>query len=492
MNQKWNIKLSNLALGGFCPVYWKNSYPLLGNSNQASDMTNVDMTDPSGLTQGPGLVALTNGTQAGKVTTLIKSILDKAVSSDRTFAVGGNLFYELSSTIVSSKAADPVLPHVIDKAAVTDEMGEDVAHFGGVIYYSYNNNTDGDIGKYDLTRDNNNDFIDDWGSTIPAAGATALQKDVPHQFAQTAEFLYTTNGRYITEYDLTNDVMTEQALDLPTGAEAQSHVIADNRLYITTNLIDLTGSNKCQGVIYKWDRNSTSWDPDSIFGLGRVGALYNKDGVVFVFHQDISSTGGYHLGYISGNTVKNVASYKGSLPGYNQVTEKEEFLVWSSDGSLYEWGSGGIELPVRLFQSTDLGYSIVGGIAAPFGTLLTASNESSSYKLSKASGYDVTCSWKSMYFDLSAGIRGKSFINKVVLNTNTLASGARVDLIIQKNLGASTWAGTLSHAIDGAVSQKIFFPKTDCTGFRLDFSFANGSTTAPVKIRGCQIEGHLL
>jgi len=489
--QKWSIKIDNLSLGGFIPAYWKNSYPTYGNKNMASDMQNVDMTDPSGITQGPGLANLTNGTQAAAVTTLIKSILDKAVTADITYAVGGAKLYQLSSTAVTNAG---IWPHTIDKAVVTGEDGEDVAHFGGSLYYSYNYTSvvAGDIGKYDLSTT----FDDDWGSTIPATGATALVGGVPHQFAQTAEFLYTTNGIYITEYDLTNNVMVEQALDLPTGAEAQSHVIADDRLYIATNLIDLTGSNKCEGVIYKWDRNSTSWDPDSIYGLGRLGALYNKDGVVFVFHQDVSSTGGYHLGYISGNQVKNVASYKGSLPGYNQVTEIEGFLIWESSGLLYAWGSGDENLPVRLFQYMDGGYSTVGGIAAPFGTLIAASNETTSYKLAKASGYDTSCNLKSMLFDISAGIRGKAFIDKMIVNFDTLAANSRVDLTLTCNLGASTWGGAttgrISHTLDSTATQKIFFPKKDAQNFRVDLDWSNGNATNPVKIRSIDISGHLL
>ena len=495
MSQKWKIIIDEISLGGFAPAYWKNSYPSYGNKNMAGDMQNVDMTDPSGITQGPGLVSLTNGTQAGVVTVAIKSILDKAVTSNVTYAGGGALLHKISATAVSS-GGTPSWPRTIDKAAVTGEDIEDLAHFGSKLYYSYNYTGGGDIGRYDLS----SSFIDAWGTVTPSTPlANPLQAGVPHQFAQTAEFFYLTNGRYITEYDLTLDKATEQALDLPVGAEAQSNVMSNDRLHISVNLTDLTGSNKCDGVIYKWDRNSTSWDTDSVYGLGRVGALYVKDGVVFIFHQDITSTGGYYLGYIDGNKVKNVANYKGSIPGYNQVTEVDGLIVWESSGLLYAWGSGVMSLPARLFQYMDGGFSTVGGIAAPFGTLMAASNESTSYKLAKASGYDTACNWKSLNFDLSQnslGPKSAGFINRMTVNFDILAANARADLTLNVNKSGSGWGGAttgrISHTADGAVGQKVFFPKKEAKNFRLEIDWSNGNAVNPVKINNVIIEGHTL
>ena len=485
--QKWEIKIENMSLGGYAPAWWKSSYPSYGNKNMAGAMRGIDMTDPAGMTQGPGMAALTNGTST-VVTTYIKSILDKAVTANLTYAIGGAKLYSLSATTVTNTSP---FPHTIDKAVVTAEDGEDVAHFNGALYYSYNNNTDGDIGKYDLT----STFDDDWGSTVPATGATALQKGVPHQFAQSAEFLYTTNGQYVTKYDATNDIMTEQGLDLPIGSEAQSHVINNDRLFIAVNEPDLAGANKSKGSIYKWDRFSSSWDPDSIFGLGRVGALYNKDGVTFVFHQDITSTGGYHLGYIDGTQVKNVASYEGSLPQYYQVTEVEGFIVWYSSGAgLYAWGSGTSSLPTRLFSYLFHTYAF--SVAAPFGTLLIASTEDA-YRLAKASGYATTnCFWKSIMYDISTGIRNRGFINKVTINFDTLKTNARTDVTLTCDEGGSSWGGTttgrISHTGDGAVTQKTFFPKKMAKDFRLEFDYTYGNSTNNVKIKSVIIDGHTL
>lgn len=159
--RNWIINITNLN-GGFAPAWYKETYPSYGNKNQAGTMTNIDITNPGYIQQGPGLANLTNGTQAAAYTTLTKGATDYAVTSDVAYAVGGAKLYKFSSTAVTS---DGTWPHTIDKAAQTAEDGEDVAVFQGNLYYTYNHsNTLGDVGKFDL----NATFDDDWGSTVPS------------------------------------------------------------------------------------------------------------------------------------------------------------------------------------------------------------------------------------------------------------------------------------------------------------------------------------
>ena len=69
---KWQIEIT-APFGGFAPAFWETTYPSYGNKNMAGDMQNVDLTNPSFITQGPGLATLTNGDQAAAVDTLIRS-----------------------------------------------------------------------------------------------------------------------------------------------------------------------------------------------------------------------------------------------------------------------------------------------------------------------------------------------------------------------------------------------------------------------------------
>src|SRR3990167_1282021 len=177
---KFTINIDNISLGGFAPAWYKESYPSFGNKNTAGAMTNIDMTNPGFMTQGPGLSNLTNGTEAGALVTLPKGILDMAVTSNSTYATGGNKLYILNATTIRSQ-------RTIDKAAVTAEDGEDVAYYKGNLYYSYNHSGSlGDIGQYDLA----SAYDDDYMSTVPT-GANTLTGGVPHQMiAAGNDYLY--------------------------------------------------------------------------------------------------------------------------------------------------------------------------------------------------------------------------------------------------------------------------------------------------------------
>ena len=477
---KWNISINDF-LGGFAPAWYNaGTYPSYGNKNHAGAMTNVDLTTPGFLTQGPGLANLTNGTQAAAVTTLINSILDEAVASDVTYAIGGAKLYKTSSTAVTS---DGTWPHTIDKAAVTAEDGEDVCAYQGNLYYSYNHSgSAGDIGKFDLV----STFDDDWGSTVPS-GFAALQ-NAPHQMIVGGnDVMYIANGPYIASFDGTT--LLPQALDLPTGTIVQSIAWNSDKLWIVANRPNLTGSNKNTASIYIWDGTTNSWEAE-IRLMGTVGGCHVRNGVVFVFYQDITSTGGYKLAYISNGTVVDIANYTGSLPEYGQVTDYKDFLLWVSSGLIYAFGAGDKDVPVRLFQFTDGGYSTVGALACPFGTPMIASfNDVSSYRLAQFSGYEVNCTWKSLMFDVT-GETGLSRLNTVILNFETLASGARVDWSLVNNKGTTIFSDNASYAKLGAATSQV----TELAGkltenFRIEFNFVNGSVSNPVKIKNVKIYG---
>lgn len=480
--QNWTIKINNPSLGGYAPGWFYDSYPTYGNANQAGDMTNCDLTNPASLTQGPGLASLTAGTQAGAVTTLIKGILRIPTSADLGFAIGGNLLYEITSTAVTVKAADPVLPHIIDHGDGTAELGEDVCYFQGGLYYSFNYTTGADVGLYDLTRDADADFNDDWLSTIPT-GKFHIGAGVPHQMlAAGNDMMYIANGRYVSSWDGTTAV--EQDLDLPTGAVISSLVWSDNRLFIAANYPNLTGTNKNNGSIFIWDGNSDSWETE-INTKGRIGALYVKGGVVFVFYQDLSYDGGYKLGYVNGTFITDLCHFKGALPLYYQVSDYKDFIIWIGSDVIYAWGGGGKDIPVRSFQLADVGYATSGGLANPFGTPLVASNATTNYKLAKFSGYDVNSAWKSLCFQT-----GKAIISKMIVYFDTITTGGRVDFTITYDRGRGTNTTGLNITSTTLNRQSFMIGQKIDSDFRLDISWASGSASNPVKINRIEFYGY--
>lgn len=478
---RWQILLNDISHGGFSPRFYAETYPSYGNKNQAGAMTNIDMTNAGFISQGPGLVNLTNGTQAGALTTLPKGVLDFAVTSDATYGVGGAKLYKLSSTTLTS---DATWPHTIDKAAQTAEDGEDVALYQSNLYYSYNHsNTLGDVGKYNLDAT----FDDDWGSTVPS-GAATLTGGVPHPMVVAGnDTLYIGNGRYVTSYNGTTFI--QQALDLPTGAIIQSMRWMSDRLWIAANRSSLTGNNKNEASIFVWDGTTDSWEAE-IKLMGTVGAMHVKNGILFVFYQDITSSGGYKLAYVSGSNITDLSNFTGGLPAFYQVTDYKDFILWNAGGSIWAFGSGDKDLPNRLFQIADGGYTTVGGLACPFGTPIVASFDgATNYRIAKFSGYDTNSSWKSTMFDVTGAERNTG-IDSVRINFEALESGARVDWSLKNNKGTTIYSDTISYAKLGA-DTTAFYPLNGkvAENFRVEFDYTNGDTTNTVKLKNVKIYG---
>lgn len=475
---KWNVAINDF-LGGFAPA-WYNSgtYPSYGNKNQAGAMTNIDLTAPGFLTQGPGLANLTNGTQAAAITTVIKQILDFAVSADKTYGIGGTELYEISSTACTNTGSFPYTITAASGAA----SGQGLCHYQGNLYYSYNYTGAGDIGKYDLV----STFDDNWGSTVPT-GATTLQPSVPHpMIVGTGDIMYIANGPYVATYDGTS--LVDQALDLPTSWEIQSLAFHQDKIWIAANSPAVTGTNKNHASIFLWDGTTNQWEAEYKL-MGEVGALHVRNNVLFVFYKDLSSTGGYKLGYLTGGQVQDIANFPGALPNYGQVTDYKDFILWVSSGSIYAFGAGSVDLPVRLFQIADGGYSTVGALATPFGTPMVSSNETTSYKLAQFSGYDVTCSWKSLLFDVT-GETGLSRLSTVVWNFEQLATGASMVWSLVNNKGTTIYTDTISYSKLGAATSVVCeLNGLLAENFRIEMNFASGSATNPVKVKNVQVYG---
>lgn len=448
------------------------------------------MADPTGFKQGAGLSNLTNGTDAGVVSTLIKYILPVPTSSNLSFGIGGAKLYSFSATAVTNGSG---FPRTIDKAAVTGEDGESVAVVNGALYYFYNHSgSAGDIGKYDLA----STFDDDWGSTVPT-GMAALG-NAPHpSIVGNDNVIYFGNGAYVGYYDPDSNTLAPTDFDVPTGSECVDVRYLNSRVWAAFNTPNISGNNNSVGVIYNWGGvGFSSWDdfPNPRI-QGKIGALYPFGAQMFVWYQEVGYTGGYKLGYASGNQVVQVCAFSGSLPNFGQVGEKNGMITWVSDGLIHRWGAVDRNVPVAHSQFADAGYSTAGAIAAPFGTLMVASNQSSSYKLANLSGLDVVSIWKSLFFQT-----GPAMIDEVVIHYAPTSTGARVDLtlrgdqaLLSASLAHQGETGSITHTNDASKAKKSFQPKFSVQSeVSIEADFANGSTSNALQIRRIELIGHTL
>lgn len=480
MPKRWKIQLDRNR--GFAPKYYEDTYPSFGNREQAGAMQNISLLDPNLMTQGPGMAELTNGDQGGAVTTLMRGILRHAVASGESYAIGGAKLYKFSASTVNS-GGSPSWPRTISDAG--SEVGEDVAHYQGALYYSFNQTGSvGTIGKYDLASTFDDDY---WDSGTPAA--TQLQ-DAPHQMINGGDdVLYIANGQYIATLDGTTG--NDQALDFWQDAQVSSLTWNYNRVLAAVNRPNLTGVNVNQSGVYRWNGISSSWEGDPIEVNGRIGALYTKNGITYIWYEAFLD-GAVRLvfGYLTGGSVSNLRTFSGSLPLYYQVGELFDYVIWVSSGRIYAFGPLSGEVEVDMFQLLSPQYTnTVGGIASPFGEVLAASNDGgSNYSLERENGFETDSNYKTLLFDTSEEDL-KSIVDKLVLRTNQLATGAKVDLTVRDKQGTALWTGEMSFSTDGAVTKKIFFPRATGEDLRLEYDFSNGSSTNNVAVRGTVIKG---
>jgi hypothetical protein len=478
---KWTINIDNF-LGGYAPNWHAETYPSYGNKNMAGAMQNIDLTNAGFLTQGPGLTTLTNGTEAAEMDTLIKGISEE-FEPGFAYGIGGNKLYQFSDTAVTN---DATWVHTIDKAAVTAELGEDCALYQGNLIYTFGHSGGvGDIGLYQSP----NTFTENYGSGVAGGDPGTLEGTsgvvTPYQIAIGNDVAFITNKRYIAT--LNGSTLARQALDFPSSHICVSNVWNQDRLWVGVNHNYAATATRPKGGIYAWDGTTTSWERE-IKVPGEVGGLYVKNATVFFFYRPTGSTTEYRLAYVTGTSYADVATFTGSLPNYAQISEDKDFLVWSSSGLIHAYGVGSPDLPVRHFQYADGGYTTIGGLGNPLGTLVISSNQSTSYKLAKLANYDTSSNWKSLMFDLAGEGPGK--LNGLRVNFETLATGARVDWSLKDNNGRTIASDTISFSKNGATNTAFYnLPGLDAICARLEFDFSNGSTTNPVKIKNAKIYG---
>jgi len=475
--QEFIIELKEFHVGQ-APLAHLDSLSEIGGPGSYTVATNVDIISTPGiLTQGPGLATLTTGDENGAVSDQINFVLDKAVTSDKSYAISDTKLHEISSTAVTNTGN---FPHTISTATA----GNSIVHFQGNLYYFYNKSSGGDVGKFDLS----STFDDNWGSTVPT-GSAALQK-APHPVAKKEDIMLFGNGRYVGTYISATTTLAPTKLDFGLDTEVADVAFHANQWYLAVNSGITTGTNRTSAQIYLYDGGavSTILSDEVALGLYEIGFILPVNGVIFVAYKDLSSTGGFAIGFISGRQLKPIKYFTGSLPTFAQKTLYKNTIGFISSALFYSVGATIPQLPTQISQHADGGFSTVGGIGSPFGTVLIASTQSTNFKLAKFSGLDTACTWKSLVVSTTSGtLIGR--IDKVVVLTNTLGASASVAVAIEKNQAATTAAlGNVD--VDSQRRHVLKVPVDDVEDFRLTLDWAGGSTSNPVDIRKIFVIGH--
>jgi hypothetical protein len=476
----FSLKLSGFHAGQ-APLAHLDTLTEIGAAGQYSLAANVDIiTSPNLLTQGPGLSTLTNGTEAGAVTELINYIIDRPVSSGTTYGIAATKLHQITASAVTNTG---IWPH-----AITNAIAGSSCHYqNGKLYYFYNKASGGDCGTYDLATT----FVDAYFSVTPT-GAAALQ-NAPHPVASKQDIMVFGNGRYLGTFNTTTTTLAPTRLDFGQDASVADVCFNANQWLIAVNQGTGVSTDRQSSSIFLYDASATTSLLTDELGVGvqKIGFLLPIEGIVYVAYQDVSSAGGFCIGYISGRQIKPLRYFTGTLPTFAQKSLYANTILFLSNALVYSCGAVVESLPVQLSQLASGGFTTCGAIAAPFGTPMIASTQSTSFKLAKFSGYATASTWRSIVILLISGAM-VGFIDKVVVLTNTLGASARCDLIIEGDQASKTGS---TQQITTTSRRRHSFSKLGLTGledFRVFLDWSSGSASNPVKIREIQIQGHFV
>ena len=466
---------------GAAPLAHLDILTSLGNGGQYSQATNVDIISTPGLlTQGMGLATLTAGTEAGAITELVNYIIDRPVSSGVTYGVSATKLHQISASAVTNAG---IWPHTITNAT----SGNSATYFQGKLYYFYNKASGADCGLYDLATT----FTDTYFSAVPT-GAAALQ-NAPHPVATKQDLMAFGNGRYMGNFISSTTTLNPTRLDFGSDATVADVAFHANQWYIAVNIGTGISTDRQYASIFLYDPSMTTalLTDEIAVGAQKIGFLLPIEGIMYVAYQDLTSAGGFCIGFISGRAIKPLRYFTGSLPTFAQKSLYNNTIIFLSGNKVMSCGAVTEQIPVQISQLASGGFTTCGALASPFGTPMVASTQSTSFKLAKFSGYDVNANWTSIVIPTISG-NLKGFIDRATVLTNTLASGASCVLTIKANQGSVSGS---PQTITGTGKRRFVFNSLGLTAVEdisvyLDWS--GGSTSNPVKIREIQIQGHLV
>lgn len=152
------------------------------------------------------------------------------------------------------------------------------------ILYSWNDNTDGDIGR--MLKDGSSPD-DDWASTvlIPSNGTT-LTAGFPHKIALGPDnCIYITNGQYLAYHQPNSTTINYQKLDLGFGWVATDLDVDGNYLIISAYkaTLNTTSYSAGEAKVFYWDTIKSSYNFPIDLQDNYVSALQVNNGTVYAF-----------------------------------------------------------------------------------------------------------------------------------------------------------------------------------------------------------------
>ncbi len=317
----------------------------------------LDRIDPNqyngALSPGyaPSANATNNSSLAGRVPAFVLTDNSTGYGVD----TGGRVQKITTSGSAPSVNVSGAYPHTITG---TSPVGQDAllyTHYRSSVlqtslFYTYYNNANWNVGILDSSLATPNDtFMSsdaNAGFRLVISGGDgddSSQRTKAHPMAIGADgILYIGSGRYVHAYDgtiATDGSFFSKVLTLPQGVEIVGMTNFNNTLLIATNYVPLASSVGSANT-YVWDYLSL----DISFAIDledvSVSSIFLWGGTPMITtYGENGRNGNYKLKAITGNNVKNVASWNSGAPSFRGVVTTENMLYMNCAGKIVTVGS---------------------------------------------------------------------------------------------------------------------------------------------------------
>ena len=329
----------------------------------------------------------------------------------------------------------------------TTPVGEDIITFNisgtEYVFYSYTDNTDGDVGRVIIAPvADNSDFDDDWFST--ASGGAVLNKNVPHPMiiGDDQKFYIAdlaASGTLAKLWQIVDDGDGTVTISSFTTLIPRNYVIRDfakngEHLVIFANKIRTGGTLAHKGdvVAFFWDYSASSADYKYHLDDNDVTCGFNFGGVLGCFTTG-RVTEFANVGYRSklqifeGGRFMPKFNFSEEAPKYGGYDIVNNMLCWNSGGVIYSYGSPYPDYPARVNKiaqgaSTTNGFlKALNGIEIYVSTGSGANNE----VFQQATTFHASSDWRGLVADPLFPLYTQGMVDYVEIGFYGSASGGR-------------------------------------------------------------------
>lgn len=341
-------------VNGLAPNWIDSVFPIVRGGNQMSYTKGMNPFLRFGYAS-PGAKPQ-NATNNSVVTTYLRKGL---INNQTAYIISnGDLLhsYNAGTETLTNNATFPhqISPH----GGHTTVTGSDVAIYTTNVsssplqrfFYSWSDNTDGDVGIYDFSSGFNDDFM----STVPASAAAQVGTNKPILIVGDDDILYIGTGNILNAFDGrvgADGTYYAEVLTLPAGWVITSMEKTTDGLMLFTYFKPPTVDDNYRGQARAWEWKYGELDVTRSYNLndnltGESVSFGSQVGV-FTFGRNtnpLSSGDGIMRAKLqlfdgNANEFKPVVSFPGTVPVRGGVQVVGDSINWNSSGIVYTYGN---------------------------------------------------------------------------------------------------------------------------------------------------------